>query len=551
MTKLWQYLGRPAHFQFRLALALSAVSGASAVVLLGLSGWFLTASALAGLAGTGLIFNHLFPSAGVRAAAFTRVLSRYGEQLIGHDATLRLSASLRPQLFSQGARATRGLSPMASADLSLLLDDVEAAEGGFLRVIAPAASIISGAVAATALALATDLLLAVLVVLAFVLAAWWLPRCAAKKSRIAAAKHASQIDDARERVARLVENAVELDVIGAMPDTCERARKSLETQQVELDEMERPFRGLGAFNTALGTALALAFLARATTGAVDLALAAGTGLAVIAAFEACAAMVKAVDAAPRSEESASRLLRRLEAPGAIGEPKQNASVQLGTVFPLKFDDLIVTAAERAPRIGPVSGQIVSRSLTELVGPSGSGKTTLAEALMRLQPIQSGALTIAGTPIDRLRVATVLEKMAIAPQFPSFLPGSLYDQFYLADPAVSETQIWEALEIANATDFVTESAKGLKTLFDDGDGRFSGGELRRIGLARALLAGPQILVLDEPFAGLQPTLAEEIARRLTRWATDGDRAIILLQHAPTRFEWTGLRRNLISLAPSLP
>ncbi len=128
MIKLWIRLGKPGQTQFASALGLAALSGASAVFLLGLSGWFLTAAALAGLAGTGLIFNHLFPSAGVRAAAFSRVLSRYGEQLVGHDATLKLSATLRPQLFSAGALSMRGLTPLASADLSLLLDDVEAAE---------------------------------------------------------------------------------------------------------------------------------------------------------------------------------------------------------------------------------------------------------------------------------------------------------------------------------------------------------------------------------------------------------------------------------------
>ena len=85
-------LGRPAKRRFALALLLSALAGASSIILLGLSGWFLTAAAVAGSAGAGYVFNHLYPSAGVRAAAFSRVLTKYGEQLIGHDATLSLSA---------------------------------------------------------------------------------------------------------------------------------------------------------------------------------------------------------------------------------------------------------------------------------------------------------------------------------------------------------------------------------------------------------------------------------------------------------------------------
>ena len=110
MIRLWTRLGRPYAGRILLAGGLAAGGGLMAALLLGVSGWFLTASALAGASGAGLAFNHLYPSATVRGTAMGRILSRYAEQLVGHDATLRLSARLRRRLFEATARSRTGLA---------------------------------------------------------------------------------------------------------------------------------------------------------------------------------------------------------------------------------------------------------------------------------------------------------------------------------------------------------------------------------------------------------------------------------------------------------
>ena len=175
MLKLWKLLGRPAKVRFGLALLLSALAGASSIALLGLSGWFLTAAAIAGSAGAGYVFNHLYPSAGVRGAAFSRVLTRYGEQLIGHDATLSLSAQLRPRLFAAGAATQRGFTSMPARELSSLIDDVDAAEAGFLRVYSPAAAVIASIAVALGFVFASDWISGLLTLAAFLCAAWIFP----------------------------------------------------------------------------------------------------------------------------------------------------------------------------------------------------------------------------------------------------------------------------------------------------------------------------------------------------------------------------------------
>lgn len=531
MLNLWRLLGRPAKIRFGLTLFLSALAGASSIALLGLSGWFLTAAAIAGSAGAGYIFNHLYPSAGVRAAAFLRVLTRYGEQLVGHDATLSLSARLRPQLFAASAATQRGFTSMPARELSTLIDDVEAAEAGFLRVFSPAAAVIAGIAVALGFVFANDWVSGFLALGAFLCTGWICPAMAVRRSHQAAEAHARQAELAREQTARLVENAIELDILGAIGRETEAAQTALEQQVATRDAIEAPYRNLGTFTATVGLALALLVLWRAAGAQSGIAMATGAALALMAAFESTGAMLKIFDARARSGVAANRLAARLQTSEASWDPPLEAAPVLDTLFPLKATGLMAQAATNAPVIGPLSFTLKPGTLLQLIGPSGSGKTTVAETLMRLHPVSPGMLRYGDVPAETARIASVLTHIAISPQMPAFLPGTLGDQMRLAEPAASDADIWNALRIACAEAFVTARPEGLNTRFGEDNLPFSGGELRRIGLARALLAKPEILILDEPFAGLEAELAQRLAANLDDWATQAPRALIALTHKP--------------------
>jgi len=546
MLKLWRALGRPARMRFGLALLLSALAGASSVILLGLSGWFLTAAALAGVSGAGYVFNHLYPSAGVRGAAFSRVLTRYGEQLVGHDATLSLSARLRPDLFAAGAATQRGFTSMPAKELSTLIDDVDAAEAGFLRVFSPAAAVISGAAVAIGFVFASDWLTGLIALAAFLCTGWAFPLRAVKRSHRAAEHLAQQAETARESAARLVENAVELDVIGALGPEASAARQSLDRQLAARDAIEAPYRNLGAFTATAGLALALLVLWRASMTGSGIAIATGAALALMAAFESTGAMLKVFDANARSGLAATRLATRLNQREASWDPPLDSAEPLATLFPLVANDLMTQAAPTAPMIGPLSFTIETGMLVQVIGPSGSGKTTLAETLMRLQPVSPGMLSYASVPAESVRIASVLERMSISPQFPAFLPGTLAEHLRLGAPEAPDEALWAALKAACADGFVSAREVGLNVRFEDGNPPYSGGELRRIGLARALLANPEILILDEPFAGLEPALAHQLAANLTDWARVAPRSLVLLAHKETREPFEGLTSLIIRL-----
>ena len=536
MLKLWSSLEAPGRLQFRLAMGLAAAASIAGVVLMGLSGWFLVAGALAGASGLGHSFNHLFPSAGVRGAALARVLGRYGEQLTGHDAILSLSARLRPRIFEAGARSRRGLSPMASAELTALVDDMDAAEGAFLKVILPGIGVLSGLAIAIGFALASDIVLFVLTVLAATLVAGALPYLAVKAAQRRAAVLSLEAEAARADVARLLENATELDVYGALKRHSGEAEATLVRWQVTSETLERPFRGLSAILSATGVGMGVLALWRAAITQGDLPMAAGAALALMAAFDAAAAMLKVMEAAPKARAASDRLAERLQATGAAWDAAPEGAETINSVFPLEVRGLTVSAAPGAAQTPVASFCIEAGDVIQLSGPSGVGKSTLAEALMRLHPVAPGMVNYGGVDACSARIASVLERIAMSPQMPAFLPGTVADQLRLAKPDANEAEMRAALETALADEFVFARPEGLESRIGAGGVGFSGGELRRLGLARALLAQPELLILDEPFAGLDKALADRLAARLSLWLAGGKRAILILQHKADGRGW---------------
>ena len=547
MIRLWTLLGRPARLHFILALAFSAAAGAFSIILLGLSGWFLTAAALAGAAGSGLVFNHLYPSAGVRASAFGRVLTRYADQLVGHDATLRLSALLRPKLFSALASSQRGMSPMTAEELSSLIDDVSAAEGGFLRVIAPGAALLASLIIAIGFTFAADPISGAIALVA--LLGLTIPGglFALRQNKARAEDERNLARASRLQTARTVENAIELDILNALPQQAEATLNQLDAWSGARLSIGIPFRALAAILRGAGLVLAIFTLWRGVAGAADLAMSVGAALALMAAFEALAASLGLLNAANEAELASNGLADQLEHPGADWNPALENAQELQGIFPIVANDLVARAADDAHPTPSRSFEIHAGDLIQIIGPSGCGKSTLAETLMRLQPVGSGELSFGGLQADKLRMASVLERISIAPQFPAFLPGTLREQMHLAAPGADDDSIWQVLTMAQCDTFLNDKDAPLDTEFENGVAPFSGGQTRRISIARALMASPDILILDEPFAGLEKGLAADLASNLIEWALAGSRALIILAHAPQDFPDSALTQKLIDLS----
>lgn len=525
--------------QIGLAVLLAMLSGISSTALLGLSGWFLTAAGIAGGAGAGKAFNHLYPSAGVRGFAFGRVLARYAEQLVGHDATLRYSATLRASIFRAQARALRGFTPMPAKTLATLFDDVEAVESGFLRILLPAATVFASVLAAALVAGTSHLLSAILVLVGAVIGGMLIPGIAVRSTVGPAEHHAEETDLVRSTLSAMIENAVELDVYGALPDQCRAIESQMRAHQDSADRLERPFRRISPLNAALGGFIALSILFIVKDLGTGVPLAVAGALATLSAFDALGAMTRVMDALPRFRRAAQRLAALLTQEPAVPAPSVDKAVPVKQLLPIDIRKLAPQAAVAAARAGAVSLSIPPRSVTLIEGRSGAGKTTLLETLLRLHPVEPGKLYYNGVDAANTRPAAILAHAAMSPQFEAYIPGSLRDQFLLANPNATDEDIWRALTISGLDKVIKNRPTQLDTTLFEGDPGFSGGEMRRLSLARALMNEPSLLILDEPFAGMETVMAENIARRLIDWADEGDRALVIALHEPLAVDWRPL------------
>ena len=491
-------------------IAAAAVS-ASSVLLLGLSGWFITASALAGAAGlaSAQAFNYLLPSAGIRLLAILRTGSRYGERLVGHDAALRALARIRPALFASLAAAPPAVAlGLSTGEASArLVGDVDAVEARFVRLSARwgmVASIASGTalllLAGPAPALATGAIVAAYLALASRLAT--LLQAPGREAQRAAGR-------LKETYASLASAAPELRAYGL--------------EDWAADQVE-------ARSTAL---LSAQGAVTAGAGWFELAQAGATGLAAVAALALSSgqplpmAALAALGAAMTVDGTAA-FARGLERRGALREAEARLDAVLEAAEPPRPAR---PAMADAPQIRLPGALLRPGVVAAVTGPSGCGKTTLLETLLALRPAEPGRISLGGVDLAALPPETARRCFAHAPQDAALLAGTVRENLHLACPEATEAALWEALRDAALAERVAALPGGLDAWIGENGARLSGGERRRLVLARALLRPASWLLLDEPTEGLDAATERRVLEGLRdRLARTGQGALIVT-HRP--------------------
>jgi ATP-binding cassette subfamily C protein CydC len=471
----------------RGALALAALCAAgtalATVLLLGLSGWFLAGAAAAGAAGTvaAQAFNYLLPSAGIRFLAILRTAARYGERLFGHEVALRALADIRRDLFGGLLAAGPGQSVgLASGEVAArLAQDVDTIETLFVRRSAPFAFAASALAAAILAGLANPW--AALVAPAGMLAQASLAALIAERlSRQAGGEALAAAGRLKEAVTAAAGAARELRCYGLIDPTLTRlsdldAALGRARARVWLGE------GALALAPALATGLAVA-LTLVLTAPAGLALSALAALASAAAMEGAAGFGRAFERRGALEAASERLDAMMTGGAATSpEPPQDDRLRVGDLT-----------------LGP--GETLA-----LVGPSGAGKTVLLTSLL-----SQGA-----------------ERFAWAAQEAPILAGTVADNLRIGDPTADESALWAALQDAALDERVRALPRGLATWIGDGGQALSGGERRRLSLARALLRPAPWLLLDEPTEGLDAATEALVVQRLAqRLARTGQGAVVV-------------------------
>ena len=232
-------------------------------------------------------------------------------------------------------------------------------------------------------------------------------------------------------------------------------------------------------------------------------------------------------AAVTGVEAAGGLVSALRQTGAADE----AIRRLDAIAPEHTDGATQIAPSDARlSIGLTDGLSAPDRLA-IVGPSGSGKTTLIERLIGLRTPLAGEATLGRHDIANLTSGSARALFAYAAQDVRLVDGTLRQNLRLADPTASDEQMWAALEDAVLADRFRHAATGLDTPLGANGGHLSGGERRRLGLARAYLRTAPWLVLDEPTEGLDAATEKTVLDRLDARLRRTGQGLILISHRP--------------------
>lgn len=495
-----------------LAMLLAVLAAAAGVALLAVSGWFLTGAAIAGAGGVAAAreFNYLLPSAAIRAFAVIRTLGRYGERLFSHRAALFALAELRPALFARLAAAApeAALARPAGEVAAQLGSDVDALEDAVVRRVT-----LPGALAAAALGLVTALLagpgsaLALLAGLATMrLSARGLAGGGLKAQARARAEALTRLKSAFAEYAAC---PAEIAVYGLSPRIA--AAMAVDARQLEAARLAIVRR------EALAQAAQLVLAALTVAGVLALAesgapVAAAAGLAGAAAADAWSGLGRSDLQAPAVAEA----MRRLD--GLAGLPDRMPSQSV----PVPAGPLVIEAGDR--RCVLAGGERL-----RIAGASGAGKSRLLGTLQGLRRDAPERVWIGGVDVRDLGLDGLRGIFAIAPQDAGLIAGTVADNLRLARPGVTEDEMWAALETACLADVVRALPHGLWQWLGADGAQLSGGQRKRLSLARALLAGRPWLLLDEPSEGLDPATARQIAANLAAWLEDSGTGLILVSH----------------------
>ncbi|MFH5923556.1 amino acid ABC transporter ATP-binding/permease protein [Roseomonas xinghualingensis] len=493
-------------------LAAATVSAAS-VLLLGLSGWFITGAALAGAAGSASAhaFNYMLPSAGIRLLAILRTGSRYGERLVGHDAALRALARIRPALFSSLAAAppARSMSLSTGEASARLVQDVDAVEAHFVRLSANwgmVASIASG----TALLLLAGIapaLAAAGIALGFLLLAHLLANALQARGR-AAQRAAGRL---KEDFATYAAAASELRAYGLEGWAAGRID---ERSQELASAQSRVTAGAGWFELGQAVATGLAAVA-----ALGLSYGGPLPMAALAALGAAMTV-----------DGVSSFARGLERRGTLREAEARLESMLDAEIPPRPSRPLMDAAP-AIRLSRQDALLRPGEVVAVTGPSGCGKTTLLETLLALREVEPGRISLGGADLAMLPPDVARRCFAHAPQDAALLAGTVRDNLRLAAPDASDGELWEALRDAALADRVAALSGGLDAWLGENGARLSGGERRRLVLTRAYLRPAPWLLLDEPTEGLDAATEARVLDALqVRLERTGQGALIVT-HRP--------------------
>ncbi len=518
---------------------LSLLAALAAIGLLSLSGWFIAAAAFAGLeTATAKAFNFFLPSIGVRLFAMIRTLARYGERVISHDATFRILETLRTWCYTR-------LEPLSPARLgrhhtgdllTRIITDIDTLDNLYLRVLTPTTVaaliffLLVGFVSRFSPVMA--LLCGGLLILGGVV----IPRFAHRSARSAAQRLNEETAGLRTTLVDGIQGLAALMACSAeqrFRETVNQRHGALIRTEIRLSHIT----GLTHALTGLVGGLAVTGVLFIGVGLVSQGALSGPHLvlltlAVMAGFDAVAPLANAYQYLGRTRKAAVRLHEVTTAEPAVTFTGKETRHTLNDG--LAFDGVTFSYGQTGAAIlDEVRFEIAPEEHLAVMGTTGAGKSSLLYLLSRFEDPSKGEITIGGRPLASLPEEVLRSRLCIVTQQAHIFNGTIRQNLLLANPEADAGALAEALAAVQLEDFVGGLPDGLETWIGESGRLLSGGQARRLTIARAVLSSAPIWALDEPTEGLDTETADAMMRALLNRGRR--KTVMMVTHRPEAIE----------------
>lgn len=494
-----------------LGIVLAIVTLLASIGLLTLSGWFLSASAVVGVAGL-YSFNYMLPAAGVRGAAITRTAGRYFERLVSHDATFRVLQHLRIYTFSKLLPLSpAGLARFRQGELlNRVVADVDTLDHLYLRVISPLVGAFVVIVVVTLGLCTLDVPIALTLGGIMLLTLFLLPPLFYRAGKPTGENLTRLRGEYRQQLTSWLQGQAELTLFGAS----QRYRARMESTELNWHEAQRRQSELTAFSQALmmliGGFAVVAMLWMASGGVGGNtqpgALIALFVFCALAAFEALAPVTGAFQHLGQVIASAVRITQITEQEPEVQFHAQQTAVPAQVALQLQ-DMTFAYAGQTQNALEGINLSVSAGARIALLGRTGCGKSTLLQLLTRAWDPQHGNILFNDVPLREFSEHALRKTVSVVPQRVHLFSATLRENLRLAATEASDDVLSAMLERVGLHKLLEDD--GLNSWLGEGGRQLSGGELRRLAIARALLHDAPLMLLDEPTEGLDATTESQI------------------------------------------